>query len=66
MDGPVIQAVIGRNLEPFVPQRTPADVGYAVFEENILPPAVIAQARRQYKHLAAGSSYCADVLRSMA
>jgi glycosyltransferase involved in cell wall biosynthesis len=64
MDGPVIQAAIGRELEPFVPGLAPpADVGYAVFEESILPKPVIAEARRQYRHLAAGSSYCAQVLR---
>jgi glycosyltransferase involved in cell wall biosynthesis len=64
VDGPVIQAAIGRDLAPFMPGLAPpADVGYAVFEENILPPAVIAQAWRQYRHLAAASNYCAQVLR---
>lgn len=64
LDGPVIQAAIGRSLEPFVPLvEPPYQVGFAVFEENILPKSVIEFARRTYVHLAAGSSYCAEVLR---
>src|SRR5437763_1723755 len=50
-DGPVIQAAVGRALEPFVHGlASPADVGYAVFEESVLPEAVVAQARRQYRY----------------
>lgn len=63
-DGPVIQAAIGDTLRPFVPHLAPpAQVGFAVFEDNILPGPVIDAARRNYRHLAAGSSYCADILR---
>src|SRR5262245_47490801 len=42
LDGPVIQAVVGRTLEPFVHDLTPpADLGYAVIEETILPAPVV-------------------------
>ena len=64
MDGPVIQSAVGRGLDPFVRgMAEPMHVGYAVFEENVFPAATIAQARQRYRHLAAGSSYCAEVLR---
>ena len=64
MDAPVIQAAVGLSLDPFVSQvAPPADLGYAVFEENLLPKEVIARAKRQYRRVAAGSSYCAEVLR---
>jgi len=64
MDGPVIQIAQGPVLEPYVPVLAPpTTVGFAVFEANILAPSVIARIRQQYCHLAAGSSYCADVLR---
>ncbi|MBI4863419.1 MAG: glycosyltransferase family 4 protein [Candidatus Riflebacteria bacterium] len=64
LPGPVIQACFGRTLAPFVPQvHPPSQVGFAVFEENILPPATIRRARALYRHLATGSTYCADVLR---
>jgi glycosyltransferase involved in cell wall biosynthesis len=62
--GPVIQTAVGRGLVPFVPQVVPPyHVGFAVFEENILPAAVIAESRAKYRHLVAGSSYCAQALR---
>jgi len=64
MDGPVIQIAQGAVLEPYVPVLAPpTDLGFAVFEPNILLPSVKARIRKQYRHLAAGSSYCADVLR---
>jgi glycosyltransferase involved in cell wall biosynthesis len=64
LDGPMIQAAFGRGLDPFVPQiKPPAHVGFAVFEEDVLPQSSIDRAREQYRHLATGSSYCADVLR---
>ena len=64
LDGPVILAAVGRNLEPFVPGLTLAEAGYAVFEESVLPQAAIAHAKRHYRHLATGSRYCAEVLRA--
>jgi glycosyltransferase involved in cell wall biosynthesis len=64
LDGPVIQTAVGRGLMPFVPHLVPpAHVGYAVFEDTILPQAVVAQLREQYRHVAAGSTYCAEILR---
>jgi glycosyltransferase involved in cell wall biosynthesis len=64
LDGPLIQATIGRGLEPFVAGLpVPAEVGYAVFEEDRLLPEAIRQARRSYRHVAAASGYCADILR---
>ncbi|HVX15398.1 MAG TPA: glycosyltransferase family 4 protein [Pirellulales bacterium] len=60
---PLIQAAIGRTLDPFVPGLPPAAVGYAVFEEDRLLPEAVAQARRNYRHLVAASGYCANVLR---
>jgi glycosyltransferase involved in cell wall biosynthesis len=63
LDGPMIQAAFGRTLEPFVPQvAPPAHVGFAVFEEDLLPQATIDRAKTKYKHLATGSTYCAEVL----
>jgi glycosyltransferase involved in cell wall biosynthesis len=62
-DGPIIQAAIGKDLHAFVPHLAPpAHVGFAVFEDNVFSQSVIAAARRQYRHLACGSNYCADVL----
>lgn len=66
LNGPVIQAAasISQGLLPFVPHiAPPAHVGYAVFEDNRLSPSVVANMRRHYRHVAAGSTYCADVLR---
>jgi glycosyltransferase involved in cell wall biosynthesis len=64
LDGPMIQAAFGRGLEPFVPQITPpAHVGFGVFEESVLPQATITRARELFKHVATGSTYCAEVLR---
>jgi glycosyltransferase involved in cell wall biosynthesis len=64
LDGPMIQAAFGRGLDPFVPQITPpAHVGFGVFEESVLPPATINRARELFKHVATGSTYCADILR---
>jgi glycosyltransferase involved in cell wall biosynthesis len=64
LDGPMIQAAFGRNLDPFVPQvAPPAHVGFGVFEESVLLPATITRAKDLFKHIATGSTYCADVLR---
>jgi glycosyltransferase involved in cell wall biosynthesis len=64
LDGPMIQAAFGRGLDPFVPQITPpAHVGFGVFEESVLPPTTISRARDLFKHVATGSTYCADILR---
>lgn len=64
LSGPVIQAAIRRGLEPFVPNLAPpADLAYAVFEEDRLLPEAVALARRSYRRIAVPSAYCADVLR---
>ena len=60
----MIQAAFGRSLDPFVPQvAPPAHVGFGVFEESVLPPATITRAKELFKHIATGSTYCAEVLR---
>ena len=65
LDGPMIQAAYGRGLQEWVPQvAPPAHVGFAVFEEDRLDPAVISRASTHYRHLATGSTYCANVLRN--
>ncbi len=62
MPGPVIQSCV--NLIPRFPQITPPyHVGFAVFEDNVLQPEVVQQAKASFRHLATGSTYCADVLR---
>jgi glycosyltransferase involved in cell wall biosynthesis len=64
LDGPVIQTAVGRPLVPFVPHIVPpAHLGYAVFEDTILPQPIIGQLRANYRHLAAGSTHCAEILR---
>ena len=64
LNGPVLQAAIGRTLEPFVPSLAPpAEAAYAVFEEDRLAPQAVAVARRHYHRIAAASGYCAEVLR---
>ena len=63
-DGPIIQMADGANFARFVPQLAPpSTVGFAVFVENALSPADVQHAREHYRYLAAGSTYCAEVLR---
>ncbi|MBI5381749.1 MAG: glycosyltransferase family 4 protein [Opitutae bacterium] len=63
--GAVIQACFGAELKPFLPQlATPSDVGFAVFEEDLLTPEAIDRGRKLFRHLATGSTYCAEVLRA--
>ena len=65
LDGPIIQAVHGDEFQPFVPEiPPPAHVGFTVFEANSFPPSLIEWVGRNYRSLATGSSYCAEVLRS--
>ena len=64
VDHPVLQCVVGPELTPLRPRlhgrRT---VGYTFFENTAFAPASIETARTQYDVLAAGSSWCSEILR---
>lgn len=63
VDGPVLKAVRGVDLEPVGPPvRGRPTVGYTFFEDE-LPGAAAATARRSYDLLVAGSHWCAERLR---
>jgi glycosyltransferase involved in cell wall biosynthesis len=64
VDSPIIQSALGAELAPHIRHILPPyDVGFAVFEEDILPEMATNRARRWYRHLATGSTYCAEVLK---
>lgn len=61
---PVLQAIAGPDLMPISPHLVGARrIGYTFFEENVLPPNALANAREHFDLIAAGSSWCEQVLR---
>jgi glycosyltransferase involved in cell wall biosynthesis len=64
LDGPVIQGLMGNSYLPFVTGLVPpAELGFGVFEDNILSKKDVECLRNSYCRIAAGSTYCAEVLR---
>lgn len=64
VDSPVLQGVLGPDLAPMRPRlRGRRNVGYAFFENTTLEPSSIETARKHYDVLAAGSSWCSEILR---
>jgi glycosyltransferase involved in cell wall biosynthesis len=62
-DAPVLQCITGRDLLPSRPTlRGGFTAGYTFFEENVLPPAAIENAKRHFDLVVAGSTWCQDVL----
>jgi glycosyltransferase involved in cell wall biosynthesis len=64
LNGAVIQSAFGPEFTPHIQRILPPyDVGFAVFEEDLLPKIAVDRAKRWYRHFATGSTYCADVLK---
>jgi len=62
---PLLQGITGKDLMPCRPNlRGQPQIGYTFFEENILPAESIENARAQFDVVAAGSSWCKDVLQA--
>jgi tetratricopeptide (TPR) repeat protein/glycosyltransferase involved in cell wall biosynthesis len=62
-DAAVLQSIMGRDLLPIRPTlRGAFTAGYTFFEENILPPAAIENAKRHYDLVVTGSTWCQEVL----
>jgi glycosyltransferase involved in cell wall biosynthesis len=61
---PLLIAIAGPHMGPFRPElKGRRTVGYTFIEETRLTPAAIETARRCYDVIAAGSSWCAQVLK---
>jgi glycosyltransferase involved in cell wall biosynthesis len=63
LNGALLNAIVDKTMQPIYPLRGSRTVGYTFFEENILQPAWIENARRYYDHVATGSSWCTQVLK---
>jgi glycosyltransferase involved in cell wall biosynthesis len=64
LNGSIIQGAFGTGFVPHIQHILhPYDVGFAVFEEDRLPEIAVNRAKRWYRHLATGSTYCAEVLK---
>jgi tetratricopeptide (TPR) repeat protein/glycosyltransferase involved in cell wall biosynthesis len=64
-DAAVLQAVFGTELQVYRPGLMGRlNVGYAVFEDNVLPPTAIQDARRHFDLMTVPSRWCRDVLRA--
>ena len=60
----VIQAIQGSNLQPWgVTIDAPRKIGYTFFEESILAKENIRAAQAYFDVVAAGSTWCEDILR---
>ena len=60
----VLQAVTGLDLLPMAPDiHGRRNVGYTFFESSIVPAASLENARRHFDVVAAGSSWCEQILR---
>ncbi|MHB8621352.1 MAG: glycosyltransferase family 4 protein, partial [Chloroflexota bacterium] len=62
--GSVLQCITGKQLLPYKPGiRGAFNLGYAFFEDNLLPDESLDNARRAFERVATGSSWCTEVLR---
>jgi len=63
--GPVFQAITGAELLPMAPEiRGTRNVGYAFIEHSMLPASSLDNARTHFDVVAAGSTWCREVLAS--
>jgi glycosyltransferase involved in cell wall biosynthesis len=61
---PLLQAITGANMAPIrTDLHSNHTVGYTFFEDSRLRPDAIDLARRTYKLVATGSSWCTQILR---
>lgn len=64
LDAPLLECVAGKEMLPLSPKvRGTRTVGYSFFEDNVLKPAWIENARRHYDWMTAGSTWCTQLLR---
>ena len=64
LDAPLLECIAGKDMRPQSPGlRGTRTVGYSFFEDNVLKPAWIDNARRHFDWVATGSSWCTRVLR---
>lgn len=64
LDAPLLECIAGKDMMPLNPKiRGTRTVGYSFFEDNILQPAWVENARRYYDWVATGSSWCTQVLK---
>jgi glycosyltransferase involved in cell wall biosynthesis len=64
LDGPLLECIAGKEMLPASPTlRGTRTVGYSFFEDNVLDPAWIENARRHFDWVATGSSWCTLLLR---
>jgi glycosyltransferase involved in cell wall biosynthesis len=64
LDGPLLECIAGKEMLPLSPKiRGTRTVGYSFFEDNILQPAWIENARRHFDWVATGSTWCTRLLK---
>lgn len=64
VDVPVLQNIVDKSLRPALAGfRGSWNVGYTFFEDSILHPSFIENARRHFDLVVTGSSWCEEVLR---
>lgn len=63
LDAPLLECIAGKEMMPAHPKiRGTRTVGYSFFEDNLLQPAWIENARRHFDWVATGSSWCTQIL----
>ncbi|MBW2130903.1 MAG: glycosyltransferase family 4 protein [Deltaproteobacteria bacterium] len=63
LDHPVLQAIEGKTLRPlYMKVKAPRVIGYTFFETPFLDPDQVAWANDYYDVVAAGSTWCREVL----
>jgi glycosyltransferase involved in cell wall biosynthesis len=61
---PLLSCVVDKTFKPWQPAlRGPFTLGYTFFEENLLTPQWINNARTYFDRISTGSSWCTQVLR---
>jgi len=65
LDFPVLHGIAGKNMLPMTPGiRGSFNAGYTFFEENILLPEYIQNARKHFDLVITGCTWCEEVLRN--
>lgn len=63
---PLLSCVVDKTFMPWMPSlRGKFTLGYTFFEENLITPAWVANARAHYDRMATGSSWCTKILRDL-
>lgn len=63
---PLLSCVVDKTFMPWMPAlRGQFTLGYTFFEENLITPAWVANARAHYDRMATGSSWCTKILRDL-